>query len=105
MPLMLALGLVLAVGVWLVLSIAAAIYAARLRRTGVGWFFLSLILSPLIVVAFLLALGRRETLFCPYCAEPIREEATRCPYCRGEIGEDEAPRPHPLDRGWEDRTR
>ena len=102
---MLAGRLVVAVVIWLLLSAATGVYAARLRRTGVGWFFVSLILSPLIAAVFLLALGRHEALHCPYCAEPIREEAIRCPHCRSDVGEDDTQGPHPLDRGWDDRGR
>ena len=102
---MLTIGLAVALVIWLLLSAATGVYAARLRRTGPGWFFLSLILSPLIAAVFLLALGRHDALYCPYCAEPIREEAIRCPHCRSEVGEDDARDPHPLDRRWDDRTR
>jgi hypothetical protein len=102
---MLAAGLVVAILIWLLLSAATGVYAARLSRTGVGWFFLALILSPLIAAVFLLALGHHEPLHCPYCAEPIREEAIRCPHCRSEVGEDDVQRPHPLDRRWDDRRR
>jgi hypothetical protein len=41
------------------LCIAVGILAARYNRSGPGWFVLSLILSPLLGFAFVLALGRR----------------------------------------------
>jgi hypothetical protein len=44
-----------AIIIWLVLAIVIAVAAARRGRSGLGWLFLSLILSPL-VAAILLAL-------------------------------------------------
>jgi hypothetical protein len=45
--------------IWVGLCVAVGILAARYGRSGVGWFLLSLVLSPLLGVAFVLALGRR----------------------------------------------
>jgi hypothetical protein len=44
-----------AIIIWLVLAIVIGVAAARRGRSGLGWLFLSLILSPL-VAAILLAL-------------------------------------------------
>jgi hypothetical protein len=44
--------------VWIALSIAIGIGARRrYARNGLGWFLLALVISPLIAVAFLLAVG------------------------------------------------
>jgi hypothetical protein len=45
--------------IWIGLCIAVGILAARYGRSGFGWFVLSMLLSPLLGVAFVLALGRR----------------------------------------------
>ena len=45
---------------WTVLSIIVAVYARRLNRTGLGWFVLALLASPLLAWLALLALGRNE---------------------------------------------
>ncbi len=103
-PAMPTIELVVVLVIWLLLSAATGVYAARLSRPRAGWFFVSLILSPLIAAAFLLALGRHEALHCPYCAEPIRAAAIRCPHCRSDLvdgGADDERVP----RWWKGRRR
>jgi hypothetical protein len=50
--------------VWALLCVGAGILANRYRRNPIGWFFLSLAISPLIGFVFLLAAG-------PAHAEPV----------------------------------
>ena len=45
--------------VWVGLCIAVGLFANRYGRSGFGWFVMSMILSPLLGFAFVLALGRR----------------------------------------------
>jgi uncharacterized membrane protein YeaQ/YmgE (transglycosylase-associated protein family) len=87
---------------WLVFSGLAGWIASNKGRSGVGVFFLSLILSPLIGVIVALCLqpareleaaraerGLSNTLRkCPFCAEIIKKEATKCRYCGSEIKAD-----------------
>jgi hypothetical protein len=44
---------------WLGFSIAVALLASRYNRSGFGWFLLSLLLSPLLALVFVLACGPR----------------------------------------------
>lgn len=88
---------------WLGLSIAIAVGASRYGRSGIGFFVLSIALSPVIGLAFLLALGRKglsnnQTYFdpaigrvtaipqastktCPDCAEDVKTDARICRFC------------------------
>lgn len=36
-----------------------------------------------------------ETVPCPYCREPVYEDAERCPSCGSYLSEIDAPRRHP----------
>jgi hypothetical protein len=42
---------------WVLISIGAAMLAARYNRNPIGWFILSVLLSPIVGFVFLLALG------------------------------------------------
>ena len=34
---------------------------------------------------------RNESILCPYCREPVYEDAQRCPHCERYISEEDAP--------------
>lgn len=77
------------------LSIMVGVFASTKGRSRVAFFFLSLILSPL--VSFIAALiitpindGKKVAKNdgvkkCPYCAELVKEEAIVCKHCRRDI--------------------
>lgn len=87
---------------WIVLAGIVAILAARAGRSGTGWFFIALLLSPLLAGVLLLVLvnvapplpsagaGAEEItsethMRCPECRELIRTDARKCKHCGSAI--------------------
>lgn len=65
---------------WILLALAVGILASReFGRSGVGWFVLALILTPLAGLLLFILPARRQP--CPCCAEPIQANATLCRFC------------------------
>ncbi len=79
---------------WFGIALLIGSAAAARGRSSVGWFLLSVVLSPLIAGILLIAFPVVETrgamrsqgkIPCPFCAEPIRREAKLCPHCRSTL--------------------
>lgn len=76
---------------WFGFSIAVGILASRRGRSGVGWFFFSVLLSPLLGLIFVLVLRSLPSDFadatpdshvrCPDCRELVRKDAKKCKHC------------------------
>ena len=78
---------------WIVFSILVGYVASRKGRSGVLYFFLSIIISPLLGILLVLALGENKEAIenarlasgsevkCHFCAELIKREAKVCKHC------------------------
>jgi hypothetical protein len=74
---------------WLPLCILLGFYASKAKdRSGIGWFFVAFLISPLLALLLLLILGEKNPAAmktCPQCAERIRAAAQKCRYCHSKV--------------------
>lgn len=102
---MLALG-------WIICGIAACAVAVSKNRSGIGWFFLGILLGPiaLLMVGFMPKLEPEPEISnvlsdpgplpweeeqvqektCPYCAETIKAAAIVCKHCGRDLPSEQA---------------
>lgn len=66
---------------WLVLSILVAVFANNRGRSGILYFFISIILSPLLGFLVALISGDATKMKCSNCGQKIDISAKVCPYC------------------------
>ncbi|QBF84456.1 hypothetical protein EXU30_18645 [Shewanella maritima] len=84
---------------WIMFSILVMVVAHRYNRSSIGWFLLSLIISPLFSIIFILVLGKatstqeiiaakqhaKQHRDCPECGEEVKAVAKICKHCRAEL--------------------
>jgi hypothetical protein len=85
--------------VWLGLAIVVGVAASHRGRNGVGWFFLAVVITPLIAGLLVLVLPdanierqqqeiQLNSRKCPFCAELVRREAIVCKHCGRDLPPD-----------------
>ena len=102
------IGIFFCVGVWFGLCAWVASFA---KGRGHGWsayFWLSIVLSPIIGIVGVLIAGTTEdakheaagdTRKCPHCAEMVKPDAKVCRYCQRELPPNVLERP--VISNWE----
>jgi hypothetical protein len=83
---------------WVMFAVVVGVFAANKGRSGVGWFLLSLLISPLLGFLFVAVLsnlkegaashavsaaqpGAATHVRCPACAEWVLPQAAVCKHC------------------------
>lgn len=74
-------------GMWLVLVLAILIgvWANNLNRSGIGWFIIALIISPVISAIILLIVGDSNVEKCPSCKGNVDASASVCMHCNYQL--------------------
>lgn len=87
--------------VWTIVAVLIGVAANSRGRSGIGWFFLAMIISPLIAGLLLMLFGTPASALaktatptagaevatpethvrCPECRELVRKDARKCKHC------------------------
>lgn len=79
---------------WFLFSVLVGVLASRLNRSGLAWFILAVLVSPLIAGLLVIILGAdadevaREQ--CPFCKELVIAGAVKCKHCGSTLVKAEA---------------
>jgi hypothetical protein len=92
---------------WLLCAIVVGVIAGSRGRSGFGWFLLACIISPLLAVILVLALGSATKadsnaptalthVKCPDCREFVLRDARKCKHCGASLVP-QGPSPEPAN--------
>jgi len=82
---------------WLVISLIVGLFASNNGRSGLGYFLLSIIISPLLAGVIVLIVGKNpaelqtqnlisgEKIKCHYCKKAIKPKSKVCEHCKNEL--------------------
>lgn len=70
---------------WLILSILVAVFANNRGKSGILYFILSVVLSPLLSFLIALIAGDSTKQKCFNCGQKIDISAKVCPFCKAEM--------------------
>lgn len=74
----------IAILIWVVCGIGAALVASNRGGNGCLWFGLGVLLGPIGLACSFAGGSDRQ---CPYCKSPIHQSAVKCPKCQGAFEE------------------
>lgn len=82
---------------WFIFAILVGVYASSKGRSGIGFFLIALLLSPLIGLIIALVVSPIQANVeakavksgtmkkCPNCAELVKREAKLCKHCHSQL--------------------
>lgn len=67
---------------WLAVSLIPAVLASKRGRSDIGWFLLSMVISPILATIIVVAIKDLSKKQCKACGQQIPVVAQVCPFCK-----------------------
>jgi len=72
---------------WIAFSLIPAVLASKRGRSGPAWFFIGLLISPLIATIVVVAIEDLSKKRCEACSQQIPVAARVCPFCKKDLAD------------------